>query len=234
MEILTPRSLEPVLKLARVDFAPRHRQPMARSVVSATILAIGGSLLADAILVAIGTALFPNTQGYVHFRFSDYARLTVPGVLVACAGWPVVTRITSVPRWLFFRLAVLVSLVLFLPDFYLLLRGDSLQAVAVLMTMHVAIALVTYNALVRIARVRKPRRRRTGRTMPQPGATVAMPGATVATPGAAARQPGRTMPQPRRSMPQPDRVVLQPRRNMPQPDRTMPQPGSRSYTGTDR
>ena len=226
MEILPPRSLEPVLKLARVDFAPRHRQPTAGSVVLAAILAIGGSLLADAVLVAIGTALFPKTQGYVHFRFSDYARLTVPGVLVACAGWPIVTRITSVPRWLFLRLAVLVSLVLFLPDFYLLLRGDSLQAVAVLMTMHVAIAVVTYNALVRIARVRKPRRR-PGRTMPQPGRTMPQPDATVAAPGAAVRQPGAAVRQPGAAVRQPDRVVLQPRR-------TMLQPGSRSYAGTDR
>lgn len=169
MQIRASKSLEQVLELARVDLSPRHRQPTAGSVVTATLVAIAGSLLADAALVAIGTKVFPSTHAYVHFRFGDYAKLTIAGVLVACAGWPVVTRITSAPRWLFLRLAVLVTLVLFLPDFYLLLRGDSPAAVGVLMAMHVAIAVVTYEALVRIARVRRPRGRRAGRTMPQPG-----------------------------------------------------------------
>jgi hypothetical protein len=65
-----------------------------------------------------------------------------------------VTRISSAPRWLFFRLAVLVTLVLWLPDLYLLDLGQPGRAVAVLMVMHLAIALVTYNCLVHIARVR--------------------------------------------------------------------------------
>jgi hypothetical protein len=44
-----------------------------------------------------------------------------------------------------------VTLVLWLPDIYILHQGQSAKAVAVLMTMHLAVALVTYNALVRIA-----------------------------------------------------------------------------------
>jgi hypothetical protein len=63
-------------------------------------------------------------------------------------------RISSAPRWLFFRLAVLVTLVLWLPDLYLLDLGQPGRAVAVLMVMHLAIALVTYDCLVHIARVR--------------------------------------------------------------------------------
>jgi hypothetical protein len=65
-----------------------------------------------------------------------------------------VTRVSSSPRRLFFRLAILVTLVLLLPDLYILNQGQSVKAVAVLMCMHVAIALVTYNALVRLAPVR--------------------------------------------------------------------------------
>jgi hypothetical protein len=107
--------------------------------------------------VAIGTAVFSSTQGYVHFQFHDYARLTIVGVLIACVAWPIVTRITSSPRWLFFRLAILVTLVLFVPDLWLLVKHQPPQAVGVLMTMHLAIALVTYNALIRVAAVR-PRR----------------------------------------------------------------------------
>ncbi len=52
------------------------------------------------------STVFPATAGYVHFQFSDYAKLTVVGVIVACAAWPIVSRLTSAPRWLFSRLAV--------------------------------------------------------------------------------------------------------------------------------
>ena len=117
------------------------------------MLAIVGSLLADAAIVAIGKHLFPATQGFAHFRFSDYAKLTVVGVVIACAGWPIVTRVSSAPRWLFFRFAIAVTLVAFLPDLWIRLRGESGQGVLVLVAMHVAIALVTYNLLVHVAPV---------------------------------------------------------------------------------
>jgi hypothetical protein len=113
-----------------------------------------GSLVADAVLVVVGEAIFPGTKGYVHFRFSDYAKLTVVGVIIACAAWPVVARLSSAPRWLFFRLAILVTLFLWLPDLYILHQGQSAKAVAVLIVMHLAIALVTYNVVVRTAPVR--------------------------------------------------------------------------------
>ncbi len=141
------------LALCRVDFAPAHRQPSVIRVGAATVVSIAGSLAADAALVAIGTAVFPSTRGYVHFQFHDYARLTVIGVVVACLAWPVVTRISPQPRWLFFRLAILVTLVLWLPDLYILVRGQPPEAVAVLMTMHLAVALITYNCLVHLAKV---------------------------------------------------------------------------------
>jgi len=138
------------LAWARVDFSPGHRQPSAARVLLALAVALAGSLAADAILVVIGTTLFPSTKGYVHFQFHDYARLTIIGVVIACLAWPVVTRISSAPRWLFFRLAVLVTLVLWLPDLYLLDLGQPPRAVAVLIVMHLAIALVTYNSLVQV------------------------------------------------------------------------------------
>jgi hypothetical protein len=141
-----------------VDFSPRHRQPRAPAVAVASVVAVGGSLAADAVLVAIGTAVFPSTEGYVHFAFADYAKLTVIGVLIACAAWPVTTRVTAAPRWLYFRLAVVVTLVLWLPDLWLLVRTAPPPAVAVLVCMHLAIAVVTYHALVHLAPVRRPRR----------------------------------------------------------------------------
>jgi hypothetical protein len=68
-----------------------------------------------------------------------------------------VTRITSSPRWLFMRLAVLVTLVLWLPDVWILLKHEPARAVGVLMAMHLGIALVTYNLLVRVAPARESR-----------------------------------------------------------------------------
>jgi hypothetical protein len=126
--------------------------------VLATIASLIGSLAADLALVEIGEALFPSTKGYVHFRFSDYSKLTVIGVIVACAAWPLVSLVTSSARWLFCRLAILVTIVLWLPDLYILYKGQPAKAVAVLIVMHLAIALVTYNLLVHVAPPRHARR----------------------------------------------------------------------------
>jgi Family of unknown function (DUF6069) len=155
--------LDRSLDLVKVDFAPTHRQPSSARVVLATVVSLLGSLAVDAALVAIGEAAFPSTKGYVHFRFSDYSKLTIIGVIIACVAWPIVTRISSAPRWLFFRLAIVVTLVLFLPDFYILAQGQPAKAVAVLMCMHLAVAVVTYNSLVRLAPVRARRPNRGGR-----------------------------------------------------------------------
>jgi hypothetical protein len=140
--------------LVHLDCAPQHRQPSAWRVLLATLASIAGSLAVDAILVVIGTTVFPSTKGFVHFQFSDYGKLTVIGVIVACVAWPITTRITSAPRWMFFRMGILVTLVLWLPDLYILYRGEPPKAVAVLMVMHLAIAVVTYNLLTRLAPVR--------------------------------------------------------------------------------
>jgi O-antigen ligase len=150
--------LQQLMSLARLDFAPEHRQPSAVRVVIASVGSIVGSLLADAAIVAVGQALMPGTKGYVHFRFSDYGKLTVIGVVIACIAWPIVTRVCAAPRWLFFRLAILVTLVLLLPDVYILDKGQPGDAVGVLMVMHLAIGVVTYNLLVRVAPVRSARR----------------------------------------------------------------------------
>jgi hypothetical protein len=148
--------LSKVASLVHLDFAPNHEQPSGGRVALATAVSIVGSLLVDAILVVIAQAVFPSTKGYAHFQFADYAKLTVIGVIIACIAWPITTRITSQPRWMFFRMAVLVTLVLWLPDVYILVKGQQATAVAFLFLMHLAIALVTYNALVRLAPVRTP------------------------------------------------------------------------------
>lgn len=149
-----PGTVSQILRRFRVDFAPAHRPPSAVSVAAATVVSVCCSLVADALLVFFAQAAFPSTLGYPHFQFPDYAKLTVIGVVIACLAWPVVTRISSEPRWLFARMAVAVTLVLWLPDVYILVAGQSAPAVGTLFVMHLAIALVTYFALVTIARTR--------------------------------------------------------------------------------
>jgi hypothetical protein len=140
----------------RLDFPQMSVGPIR--LVLATVVAIAGSLAADALLVAIGTATFPHTKGYEHFAFVDYAKLTIIGVVIACLAWPAVVWMSSHPRWLFSRLAVLVTLVLLLPDVWLVLKHQPGQAVVVLVIMHLVIAVVTYAALVLIAPARLDRR----------------------------------------------------------------------------
>ena len=79
------------------------------------------------------------------------------------------TFISSAPRWLLSRLAVLVTRVLWLPDLYILDLGQPGRAVAVLMVMYVAIAVVTYNSLVHIATVRPAVRPASHARMPAGG-----------------------------------------------------------------
>jgi hypothetical protein len=148
--------MDRALELARVDLSPRHRGPRPGAVAAATVASLILCLLADWLLARAGVVVFPATKGYAHFQFSDYAKLTIIGVLIACTAWPVVARVTSDPRWVFFRLAILVTIVLLLPDVYIWMQGQSGQAVLFLVLMHLAIAVITYNLLVRMAPVREP------------------------------------------------------------------------------
>jgi uncharacterized protein DUF6069 len=140
--------------LTRFDPSPRHRPPRAGVVAAVTAMCVALSLLADALLARAGAAVFPATRGYVHFQFGDYAKLTVIGIVAAGLGWPIVARLTSDPRWAFFRLAIAVTAVCLLPDLYIWLLGQPGRAVLVLVAMHLAIGLITYNLLVRLAPVR--------------------------------------------------------------------------------
>jgi hypothetical protein len=142
------------LAMGKVDFGANVVQPSPTRLLLATLTSLVGSIGADALLVAIGTAIFPSTRGFVHFRFADYARLTIVGVIIACAAWPVVTRTSSAARWWFFRMAIAVTAVLLVPDLWIWTRGSSGLAVLVLVVMHLAIAIITYNALVRLAPAR--------------------------------------------------------------------------------
>jgi hypothetical protein len=145
-----------IRSLTRFDPAPRHRGPHPAAVAAATAVSVLLCLAADVVLVRIGTAVFPGLQGYEHFEFADYAKLTVAGVVTGCLAWPAVARLSSDPRWIFLRLAVLVTAVLLLPDLWIWAQDQPGQAVLVLIWMHLAIGLITYNLLVGLAPVRPP------------------------------------------------------------------------------
>ena len=147
-----PSYVRPWLRRFHVDFNPKTPPPTL-AVVVATVVAIVGSLAADAVLVSVGVSVYPKTKGYSHFQFADYSKLTIIGVLIACVGWPIVARISSQPKWLFLRAAVIVTAVLFLPDVAIWYLGQSAQAVFVLVWMHIAIAVVTYLSLILLAPV---------------------------------------------------------------------------------
>jgi len=115
------------------------------------VVANASSLVSHALLVALGTTVFPSTRGFVHFQPSDDGKLTLIGVTIARIAWPIFTRVSSQPRWLFLRSAVLVTLWLWLPDLWILVHGEPVRGVGVLMLMHLAISFITYNSLFRIA-----------------------------------------------------------------------------------
>ncbi len=153
---MRPRQSSSVL----VSYAPTDsmmaRPPSTPRVVGVTLLAVGLSIAVDAGLVWLGTAITPSTIHYSHFRVLDYGSLTIVGVACAGVAWAMVARIVSSPRAFFLRLAIVATLILLLPDAWLLLRHQPPQAVVVLMGMHLAIALITYPLLVFLAPVRPP------------------------------------------------------------------------------
>ncbi len=143
MELTRVRSL-PVL--------PGH-PPLAR-LAAAGAAAVAGSLLVTWALARAGLALFTVPAVFDKLRFATYAPLTVLGVVGAVIAWALVSRYSPSPVRLLGRLAVLVTVLLLVPDVLLLPQADEPAGpVVMLMIMHIAIAVVSYLALVRLAPV---------------------------------------------------------------------------------
>ena len=129
--------------------------PTYRRVMAAGLAAVVVSLAADLILATIGQAAFTVPASFGKFAFGTYALLTVLGVAGAAATWAAVARFSARPKWLLTRLAALVTALFLIPDFLLLgTQGNPAGPVAILMLMHLAIAVVTYAALTELAPVR--------------------------------------------------------------------------------
>jgi len=141
----------------RVDMRPSKEPPSGERLFVVTLLAVMCSVGANALIVTLTKHFDPALRDYAHFRLDDYGTLTVAGVLAAGVAWFIVLRVSSTPRWLLLRLAMLVTAVLWLPDAYLFAKREPTAAVVVLMIMHGAVALVTYNLLVRFAAPSEPK-----------------------------------------------------------------------------
>jgi hypothetical protein len=144
-----PSLIERTLARWRIDLKPLSEQPSEGRFLVVAVFAILGSLAANAVIVALAGHLDQSIKNYQHFRFGDYGTLTVIGVFCACVAWSVVRHVSSSPRWVFLRLAVVVTVVLWIPDLYLFTKHEPAPAVVVLMIMHLAVAPVNYNLLVR-------------------------------------------------------------------------------------
>jgi hypothetical protein len=150
-DTITTRIPRPIREYFHIDLPGLRAQPRAGRFVVATLVAIVGSVAACGLLALAGVAMFPATKGYDHFQFADYTKLTVVGVLIACAGWIVACALSSRARRLYLWAAVAVTIVSFAPDVWILLRGQTPEGVFVLAMMHVAVGIVTYLAVVFIA-----------------------------------------------------------------------------------
>jgi hypothetical protein len=129
--------------------------PTHRRVVAAGLAAAAVSLAADRILATIGRAAFTVPASFGTFAFGTYALLTVLGAAGAAVTWAAVARLSARPKWLLTRLAALVTALVLIPDFLLLgTPGNPAGPVAILMLMHLAIAVITYTALTELAPVR--------------------------------------------------------------------------------
>lgn len=155
-ESLIPLPEWPAVRLAvrvtRLDLRPSAVQPSLLRTVAGVVAGVVLSLGVNWLLVRFAMMLFPGLAGFPHFQLSDFGRLTVIGALIACVGWPILTRLSSSPGWIYAWCAALGTLVLWLPDLYIWGHlHEPGRAVMVLGTMHVAVVVVSCLSMVVIA-----------------------------------------------------------------------------------
>jgi Family of unknown function (DUF6069) len=132
--------------------APGAAPPAHRRVAAAGLAGAAVSLAADVVLATIGQAAFTVPASFGRFSFGTYALLIAAGGSGATATWAAVTRLSSRPNWLLTRLVALATALLLIPDFLLLgTPGNPTGPVVILMLMHLAIAVIIYAALVKVA-----------------------------------------------------------------------------------
>jgi Family of unknown function (DUF6069) len=142
-------------QLPSSNSSPKAVPPANWRLAVASVTAVIVSLAADIGLAAAGHAAFTVPAAFTKFSFGSYAPLTVLGIAGATAAWWAVARLSSRPKWLLTRLAVLVTALSLIADVLLLgTAGNPTGPVTFLMLMHLAIGVITYTALVKISPAR--------------------------------------------------------------------------------
>lgn len=152
-------------ELTRLDLRPLTPLPSGRRIALAGLLAIVGSLVADAVLSTISAATLSPPAYFDKFNAGSYAPLTIIGVVGATVGWALLVRLTSQPQWFVIRAAVVVTIVGLIPD-VALLSNNPTGAVIGLMVEHLVIAVITTYALLKVAPAGSPRAAQTEPTSP--------------------------------------------------------------------
>ena len=140
------------VRLTRLDLRPSAAQPPLVRTGLGIAVGVLLSLAMNWLIVRALITLFPDLATFPHFQLSDYGRLTVLGSLIACVGWPVLTRLSSSPGWMYGWVALLGTVVLWLPDLYIwAVLHEPGKAVLVLALMHMVVVLVSCVSMVLIA-----------------------------------------------------------------------------------
>lgn len=144
--------LQWAVRLTRLNLRPAVVQPSFARTGLGILVGVLLSLLVNWLIVRAAIAVLPDLGAFPHFQPSDYGRLTVLGSLIACVGWPILTRLSSSPGWIYGWIAALGTLVLWLPDVYIwAVLHEPGPAVLVLAAMHVSVVLVSCVCMVLIA-----------------------------------------------------------------------------------
>ena len=155
--VTAPSPSRGILGYFRVDRPLGRNQPNPIRFIAALVAAVVLSIVACWALAALGVALDPSTASYEHFQFGDYAKLTIIGVAIAGIAWPIVCLLSTDARRIYFWAAVIVTVVSFAPDAWIIRGGQPVGAVIILMIMHVALAVITYPVMVYGAPQRRAR-----------------------------------------------------------------------------
>ena len=84
-----------LLAIFKVDFEPKHKQPTNGRLVLANDHVRSSARWRPTLRSSPSAPLSsPPRRATCIFGFSDYAKLTIVGVIIACAGWPIVTRVS--------------------------------------------------------------------------------------------------------------------------------------------
>jgi hypothetical protein len=114
-------------------------------------LAIAAAVIANLIIRTLGVAIFNVPESFLPLQVGSTVMFTVIGVLGAVITFAIIARVTRNPARVFRIVALVVLILSFIPDFFLLdnpmFPGASVGAIATLMLEHVAAAAISVGLL---------------------------------------------------------------------------------------